>query len=203
MGQRVRDADGFGGSEVVRESLDEHFGETGERRHHRWLPFLGLMTAACLLVAGSLTWLFWDDLMYPLGDPRACAGSDAALPRDIVAGGVSLPSDASEVRYYTHEGQAVVSFVSSQVPDYLLRAKLIPDVAPPVLDRNHGDAYGLGADDRDLPEGLCGEGLRGPAWSFWGPGSGSVLVERSPSADYELRTRPRVQVFFPWATANG
>ncbi|MEU3077655.1 hypothetical protein [Streptomyces laurentii] len=197
------------------DDLEGHRGDTtAEPQSRKWRPFLALGTAACVLVASELTWLFWDDLMYPLGDPRACAGSDTALPDVIVAGGARLPSDATQVRYYTYEGQAVVSFVSDQVPGYLVRAHLIPDTAPPVLDREHGSAYGLGPDDSDLPEGLCGEGIRGPAWIFdlpmppdtaglpGVPSPGTVLVEVSADGHDALRTPARVQLTFPLVTAE-
>ncbi|MFI8823747.1 hypothetical protein [Streptomyces sp. NPDC053431] len=176
--------------------------EAGERRRG-WLPFLAMTAAACLLAASGAVWLFWDDLMYPVGDPRACEGSDTALPGVIAPGGVELPPDASQVRYHTHEGRAVVSFVSEQVPDFLLRAGLVPDTAPPILDRSHGTAYGLGDDERELPEGLCGEGVRGPAWILSGPGTGDVLLEISPDDRYALRTPTRVQVTFRLGTAGG
>jgi hypothetical protein len=213
--RREADADGMDEPAEDHGDLDGHRGDhAAGPRSRKWRPFLALGTAACVLVASELTWLFWDDLMHPVGDPRACAGSDTALPGVITAGGTRLPSDATQVRYYTHEGQAVVSFVSDRMPGYLVRTHLIPDTAPPLLDREHGSAYGLGPDDSDLPEGLCGEGIRGPAWTFdlpvppgmaglpGVPSPGTVLVEGSPDDNFALRTPARVQVTFPLVTAD-
>ncbi|MEV6332756.1 hypothetical protein [Streptomyces sp. NPDC051909] len=176
-----------------------------EPRRRGWRPFLAAIAAACVVAAGGLGWLFWDDMMYPVGDPRACPGSDTALPGVITAAGADLPSDASEVRYYTHEGQVVVWFVSDQVPDYLVRAKLIPDTAPPLLDDERGGKYGIGDGEPEPTEGLCGEPVRGPLWLLGAPGAsgGSVLVECSTGDRSTLRTPTRVQVTFRLPAVDG
>ncbi|MFJ6014774.1 hypothetical protein [Streptomyces sp. NPDC092952] len=150
---------------------------------------------AVVLVAGGVTRLFWDDLMYPFGDPRACDGSDVALPAAIKAGGALLPRDATDVRYYTHEGKAVVSFVSDQVPDYLVRTGSIPDTDSLFADESVVK-YGMAPGDTELPKGLCGAGLRAPAWYGGAPSAETILVERSPLGSETLRSPARVQVTF-------
>lgn len=164
-------------------------------RRRSWLSCLGIIGAACVLIGSGLTWLFWDDIFYPFGDPRACAGSDTALPAVITTGGVELPDDASEVRYYTHDGQATVSFVSDQVLNYLMRGQVIVDTVPPLFDGNHKAQVAVEAGQTELPEGLCGEGVRGPAWDLFGNG-GEVIVEHSPYDFDTVRTPARVQVTF-------
>ncbi|MDH6228879.1 hypothetical protein M2169_005849 [Streptomyces sp. MJP52] len=182
MSDRIpdRDGDGDGG------------GSTKAPRRRRSCLFVAVF--AVLVAAGGVTGLFWDDLTHPFGDPRACDGSEVALPAAIEAGGAMLPQDATDVRYYTHDGKAIVSFVSDQVPDYLVRAGLIPDTDSLFADRDVVK-YAMNPGDTELPEGLCGEGLRAPAWSST-PRYGTILVERAPSGAEELRSPARVQVTF-------
>ncbi|WP_406065787.1 hypothetical protein OG462_40290 [Streptomyces sp. NBC_01077] len=149
-------------------------------RSRRWPLLLGIVALALTVSAGGLVWLFQDELFHPFGDVRACEGSDVPLPVVIDPGDAALPADASDVHYVTREGRAQVSFLSSRIPDYLHRASLLPDEAP-LFDDRHGAAYGLGDGEPELPEGLCGSPLRGPAW-LYGNDSVAVLVERSPLA---------------------
>ncbi|KOU63944.1 hypothetical protein ADK57_20440 [Streptomyces sp. MMG1533] len=159
---------------------------------------LAVGVAFLALSAGGLVWLFQDELFHPFGDARACEGSDTSLPKVISAGGTPLPADASEIHYATDDGTAQVSFLTSRLPDYLHRAGLVPDGAP-LLDERYGSAYALGTDETELPKGLCGPALRGPAWSYLATGSGpgvNVLVERSPIGTDGFRDPARVMVSF-------
>ncbi|MFG2479561.1 hypothetical protein [Streptomyces fagopyri] len=164
----------------------------------RRLSYLAVVVAVLALVAGGLVWLFQDELFHPFGDARACEGSDSPLPKVISAGGVPIPADASDIHYATENGSARVSFLSRDVADYLHRAGLVPQ-GEPLFDETYGSAYGLGSDESELPEGLCGPALRGPAWDYVPRGQGpgvNVLVERSPIASDTLRAPARVIAFF-------
>ncbi|WP_151770214.1 hypothetical protein [Streptomyces abyssomicinicus] len=110
------------------------------------------------------------------------------------AGGATLPQDATDVRYHTHDGEAVVSFVGDRMPDHLVRAGLIPDRHALFTERDVVK-YAMPPGTTELPQGLCGEGLRAPAWSGTTP-DGMVLVGRAPSGAEELRRPARVQVTF-------
>ncbi|MET8023322.1 hypothetical protein [Streptomyces avermitilis] len=165
----------------------------------RLLSCLGIVVLVVAVLAGGIVWLFQDELFRPFGDVRACEGSDKQLPGVIDAGGASIPADASEIHYFTRNGSAQVSFLSSQIPDYLHRAGLVPD-GKPLFDENYGSAYALGDDETELPDGLCGSPLRGPAWTYHatgatGPGV-NVLVERSPMVNDSFRTPARTVVTY-------
>ncbi|SEE58186.1 hypothetical protein SAMN05216533_2820 [Streptomyces sp. Ag109_O5-10] len=165
----------------------------------RRLSCLGVVTLVLATLAGGIVWLFRDELFYPFGDVRACQGSDVQLPGVIGAGGATIPADASDIHYFTRNGSAEVSFLSGQIPNYLHRAGLVPD-GMPLFDEKYGSAYGLGHDETELPDGLCGSPLRGPAWSYQSTGDTgprlSVLVERSPISGDSFRTPARAVVSF-------
>lgn len=172
----------------------------GPAARRRRLSCLAVVVAAFVSVGGGVVWLFQDELFHPFGDPRACDGSDTSLPNVISAGGAPLPTDASEIHYATDKGTAQVSFRTSQLPDYLHRTGLVPE-GEPLLDERYGDKYALGADETELPKGLCGPALRGPAWSYFATGAGAgpganVLVERSPIGADDFRDPARVIVTF-------
>ncbi|MFE9809750.1 hypothetical protein ACFYRN_21145 [Streptomyces sp. NPDC005227] len=176
----------------------EEIPDDGARGTRRWPVVTGIAVVVLALIAGGIVWLFQDELFKPFGDARACEGSTTELPKVISAGGVPLPADASDVHYATREGTAQVSFLSDRMPDYLYRAGLLPKDAKP-FDERYGSAYALAADEAELPKGLCGPALKGPAWSYVtrGPGSGAnVLVERSPVASDLFRSPARVVVTF-------
>jgi hypothetical protein len=165
----------------------------------RRLSCLAAGVAVLAMLGGGVTWLFQDELFHPFGDPRACEGSDTSLPNVISAGGAPLPTDASEIHYATKNGTARVSFRTTQLPDYLHRTGLVPE-GEPLLDERYGDAYALGTDETELPKGLCGPALRGPAWSYFARGAAepgmSVLAERSPIGADNFRDPARVIVTF-------
>ncbi|MFJ8006946.1 hypothetical protein [Streptomyces fagopyri] len=200
----MSDAGGAGGR-VASDAMDEvpypeSVGETvrGSSPMKRRLSRLAVVVAVLGLVAAGLVWLFQDELFHPFGDTRACDGSDSRLPKVISAGGVPIPADASDIHYVTENGSARVSFLSGDVPDYLHRVGLVPE-GESLFDETYGSAYGLGSDESELPEGLCGPALRGPAWTYVGRGQGpaiNVLVERSPIASDTLRTPARVIALF-------
>ncbi|MFB6988339.1 hypothetical protein [Streptomyces sp. NPDC056304] len=195
MGAVMFDAEEAGGRAVSREMEDVDDPDRGGSGMGRRLSCLAAVFA---LGAGSLVWLFRDELFHPFGDARACEGSDTMLPKVISAGGVPIPADASDIHYVTENGSAQVSFLSNQMPDYLHRAGLVPE-GESLFDKNYGAAYGLGQDDGELPEGLCGPALKGPAWSYYvtGPGPGvDILVERSPIAYDTFRAPARVIATF-------
>ncbi|MEU1536105.1 hypothetical protein [Streptomyces fagopyri] len=172
--------------------------DRGSSPTRRRLSCLAVVVAVLAPVAGGLVWLFQDELFHPFGDPRACDGSDSRLPKVISPGGVPIPADASDIHYATENGSARVSFLSSDVPDYLHRVGLVPE-GEPLFDEAYGSAYGLGSDESELPEGLCGPALRGPAWTYAGRGQGpavNVLVERSPIGSDTFRTPARVIALF-------
>ncbi|MFE4537597.1 hypothetical protein ACFRKB_21320 [Streptomyces scopuliridis] len=175
---------------------DSDRGGSGSRRR---LSCLAAVVAVLALVAGGVVWLFQDELFHPFGDARACEGSDTALPGVISAGGVPIPADASDIHYVTENGSAQVSFLSDQLPDYLHRAGIVPE-GKSVLDKTYGGAYGLGEGEGELPEGLCGPALKGPAWGYVSMDPGpdvSILVERSPIDESTFRSPARVIASFP------
>ncbi|MFD6491718.1 hypothetical protein [Streptomyces sp. NPDC060188] len=160
--------------------------------------YTGIVVGVLALLTGGVVWLFQDELFKPFGDARACEGSTAELPKVISAGGVPLPADASDVHYSTREGTAQVSFLSDRMPDYLHRAGLLPKDAE-LFDERYGSAYALATDEGELPEGLCGPALKGPAWSYitTGPGPGvNVLIERSSVVPDLFRSPARAVVTF-------
>ncbi|MGW5274938.1 hypothetical protein ACWEQP_20650 [Streptomyces sp. NPDC004044] len=111
----------------------------------------------------------------------------------------AIPADASDIHYVTRQGLAQVSFLSDRMPDHLHRAGLVPEGAPLFDDENYGSAYALGGDERELPEGLCGPALEGPAWSYrsTGPGPGvNITIERSPTTDETFPAPARVIASF-------
>ncbi|MEW1566436.1 hypothetical protein AB0454_26030 [Streptomyces sp. NPDC093509] len=172
--------------------------DAGREGARRWPVYTGLAVVVLALLAGGIVWLFQDELFKPFGDARACEGSTTELPQVISAGGVPLPADASDVHYATREGTAQVSFLSDRMPDYLHRAGLLPQDAKP-FDEQYGGAYGLATDEGELPKGLCGPALKGPAWSYITRGPGSpvnVLIERSPVASDLFRSPARAVVTF-------
>ncbi len=199
------DAAGGGGAAVSDETDEASYPEgvsdtdrqgSGSRRR---LSCLAVVVAALAVAAGGLVWLFQDELFHPFGDPRACEGSDAKLPGVISAGGVPIPSDASDIHYVTENGFAQVSFLTDRMPDYLHRAGLVPE-GESLFDENYGGGYALGQDESELPEGLCGPALKGPAWSYnttgaAGPGV-NILVERSRTTDTTFRAPARVVASF-------
>lgn len=176
----------------------EDIPEAGRGGGRRWPLHTGIAVVVLGLLAGTVVWLFQDELFKPFGDARACEGSTTALPKVISAGGVRLPADASDVHYSTREDTAQVSFVSDRMPDYLRRAGLLPQDAKP-FDEQYGSAYALGQDEGERPHGLCGPALKGPAWSYIrsGPGAGvNILIERSPIALDTFRSPARAIVTF-------
>ncbi|MEU5685822.1 hypothetical protein DEJ48_01230 [Streptomyces venezuelae] len=164
----------------------------------RRLSCLGVALLALILLGGSVAWLFRDELFHPFGDVRACEGSDAELPGVIVAGGATLPADASDVHYYTKGGTVEVTFTSDRVPDYLHRTGILPEDGD-LFDEKYGEK-GVAADEIELPEGLCGSSLRGPVRDFHPTGPGghavSVTVETSPIAPDLLRSPARTVITF-------
>ncbi|MFE9725236.1 hypothetical protein ACFYQ5_16965 [Streptomyces sp. NPDC005794] len=160
-------------------------------RGRRVLSRLGIAVLVLAIPAGAITWLFQDELFHPFGDPQACEGSDVRLSGEI---GTALPSDASDVHYFTQDGRAQVSFLSGRIPDYLHRAGLVPEGESP-LDGQDGGAYALGEGETELPDGLCGSGIRGPVASYTGTAC-TVLVERSPFTAERFRNPARAIVTY-------
>jgi hypothetical protein len=164
----------------------------------RLLSCLGIVVLVLGVLAGGVVWLFQDELFHPFGDGRACAGSDLQLPAVIRAGGASIPADASDIHYFTRNGSAKVTFKSGQIPDYLHRAGILPDDKP-LFDREYG-TKAVADDEIELPSGLCGSPLRGPAWIYHSASAtGSnvnVMVERSPLADDYFRFPAHVVVTY-------
>ncbi|MER6978217.1 hypothetical protein [Streptomyces carpinensis] len=168
----------------------------GFSQWRRRLSCLAVLVAVLAGGTGGFLWLFQDELFHPFGDARACEGSDARLPDVISAGGVPIPADASDIHYVTENGSARVSFLSSQMPDYLHRAGLVPE-GKPLLE--YDEKYALGDGESELPEGLCGPAVTGPVWSheLAGPRpGGSILVERSSVVPGALRAPARVIATF-------
>ncbi|MFB6957217.1 hypothetical protein ACFCYB_09285 [Streptomyces sp. NPDC056309] len=190
------DAEEVGGRAVSHEMEDVDDTDRGGSGMGRRLSCLAVVVAVFAFGAGSLVWLFQDELFHPFGDARACEGSDARLPGVISAGGVPIPADASDIHYVTENGRARVSFLSSQMPDYLHRAGLVPE-GKPLLE--YDEKYALGDGESELPKGLCGPAVTGPVWyhGLAGPGpGGSILVERSPFAHDTFRAPARVIATF-------
>ncbi|MEV4430909.1 hypothetical protein AB0K23_37315 [Streptomyces sp. NPDC049602] len=171
---------------------EEEVGPT--TRHRRWPAPLGFAALVLAVPAGGLLWLFQDELFHPFGDVRACEGSQRPLPAVITTGDAALPEDASDIHYVTGERRVLVSFLSNRIPDYLHRASLLPHDAP-LFDKRYGAAYGLGDGEPDLPAGLCGSPLRGPAWSY-ANSSVDVLVERSTLAPDRFPSPARAVVTY-------
>ncbi|MEV7401404.1 hypothetical protein AB0N93_13540 [Streptomyces sp. NPDC091267] len=170
----------------------DHSGSGVRRR----LSCLAVVTALLVLVAGGFVWLFQDALFHPFGDSRACEGSDTELPGTISVAGVSIPADASDIHYFTRSGRAQVSFLSDEMPDYLHRAGLVP-TGEPVIDENHGGKYALGDQESELPVGLCGPALKGPAAMYQtSEPSAGILIERSAFDPEGFRSPARVIASF-------
>ncbi|MEU1214285.1 hypothetical protein ACFYSH_23510 [Streptomyces sp. NPDC005791] len=163
----------------------------GRPRRRRVLSRLGIAALVLAVPAGGIVWLFQDELFHPFGDPQACAGSDVQLSGGF---GAALPADASDVHYFTHDGRAQVSFLSGRMPDYLHRAGLVPAGEPPLAGQD-GGAYALGEGETELPQGLCGSGVRGPVASYTGTAV-TVLVERSPFTADRFRNPARAIVTY-------
>ncbi|MGQ4351700.1 hypothetical protein [Streptomyces drozdowiczii] len=164
----------------------------------RRLSCLAVVVAVLAAGAGGLVWLFQSHLSQPFGDDRACDGSDTKLPQAISAGGAPIPTGASDVHYYTRNGNAEVTFVSGEVLDYLHQAGVLPEDAP-LFDDKYGTKAEAG-DEVALPDGLCGSPLRGPVWVYdatSATGSGvSVMVECSPVDTESFRLPTRVAVTY-------
>jgi hypothetical protein len=145
---------------------------------------------------GGIGWLFRDELFHPFGDARACAGSDLRLPGVITAGGATIPTDASDVHYYTHNGSAQVTFTSGLISDYLRRAGIVPE-GKELFDKKYGEPA-VDDDELALPDGLCGSSLREAAWAYHSTaanGTGvavTVTVEQSTlvSGAFRFQGRP-------------
>jgi hypothetical protein len=125
--------------------------------------WLGIGVVVLAAVGGGGAWLLRDELFHPFGDARACAGSDLKLPGVITAGGATIPTDASDVHYYTRNGSAQVTFTSGLISDYLHRAGIVPE-GKALFDKKYGEPA-VDDDELALPDGLCGSSLRGPAWA--------------------------------------
>ncbi|MFC9623325.1 hypothetical protein ACFTXM_26130 [Streptomyces sp. NPDC056930] len=134
------DTEGVGGRAVSHEMEDADDTDRGGSGMGRRLSCLAVVVAVFALGAGSLVWLFQDELFHPFGDARACEGSDTMLPKVISAGGVPIPADASDIHYATENGSARVSFLSNQMPDYLHSAGLVPE-AESLFDKNYGGGF--------------------------------------------------------------
>ncbi|MFD3589575.1 hypothetical protein [Streptomyces sp. NPDC058683] len=166
-------------------------GRPGSRRR---LGCLAAVLLALAVPAGGAVWLLRGELFHPFGDDRACAGSDQRLPETIGVRGTPLPSDASDVRYFTRNGSAGVSFRSGRLSDYLHSAGIVPE-GTDLFDKSHG-SVGVAGEPYRLPDGLCGPGLRTPVW-YYGPVDGvSVTVERSPLFGDHLRFPARAVVTY-------
>lgn len=164
----------------------------------RMLSCLGVVVIVLAVLAGGIVWLFQDELFHPFGDVRACEGSDMQLPGVIRAGGASIPAGASDIHYFTRNGDAEVTFMSGQVPDYLHRAGILPD-GESLFDEKYG-TKAVADDEIDLPDGLCGSPLRGPVWIYHSTSatgsSVNVMVERSPTVDDYFRFPARAVVTY-------
>ncbi|MFF9347440.1 hypothetical protein [Streptomyces sp. NPDC014734] len=196
----MSDAQKAGDRAVSHEAADvsDRDGRTGTFGPGRRLSCLAVVVAVLAVGTGGFVWLFRDQLFHPFGDARACEGSDTKLPQVISAGGAPIPDGASDVHYYTRNGRAEVTFVSVQIPDYLHRAGILPEDEP-LFDEKYGTK--ADADDEiELPDGLCGSPLRGPAWVYGSTsatGSGvKVMVERSPEVFDSLRIPARAVVTY-------
>ncbi len=163
----------------------------------RWVPLLALAAFFLAIPAVAFLWLFRDDLLYPFGDPRACAGSDTELSSVIAPGGVPIPRGATDVHYLTKGTSVTVSFRTTEgdMRGYLDRADLVPAGADPFDDTRFGVPYAGGY---ALPAGLCGSGLAEPEVSFSGAlvngNALTVVAERSPTVRGRFRSAPRVVI---------
>jgi len=168
----------------------------GGRR--RRLSCLGMVVLVLAVLAGGIVWLFRDELFHPFGDARACAGSDLRLPGVISAGGATIPTDASDVHYYTHNGGAQVTFTSGLVPDYLRRAGIVP-AGKELFDKKYGEPA-VDDDALALPDGLCGSSLREAAWAYHSTAANgtavAVTVEQSTLVSRAFRFPARVVVTY-------
>ncbi|MEU6195537.1 hypothetical protein [Streptomyces sp. NPDC047061] len=168
----------------------------GERpRPGRRSAALGIAGLALTGFAAGAVWLFRDDLPQPLGDRRACAGSEQRLPDRILVHGTPIPSDASDVHYFTRNGRAVLSFRSGLLPDYLRGAGIVAADAD-LFDESRG-SVGVAGEPYKLPDGLCGPGLQSPVWYYDSVDGVRVTVERSPLYDDVLRFPARAVVTYP------
>ncbi|MGW0837470.1 hypothetical protein [Streptomyces prunicolor] len=168
----------------------------GRRRVPVWL---GIGVVVLAAVGGGSAWLLRDE--HPFGDARACAGSDLRLPGVITAGGATIPTDASDVHYYTHNGSAQVTFTSGLVSDYLRRAGIVPE-GKELFDKKYGEPA-VDDDALALPDGLCGSSLREAAWAYHSTaanGTGvAVTVEQSTLVPGAFRFPARVVVGYTTA----
>ncbi|MFI0790231.1 hypothetical protein ACH4Q6_32095 [Streptomyces lydicus] len=194
-GRGARVGEASGGTPAPAKASGAPGGGTGP---NRMLPRLGGVVVVLAVLAGGIGWLFKDELFHPFGDVRACEGSDVRLPGVIRPGGAAIPAGASDIHYVTRNGSAEVTFVSSQIPDFLHRARILPDGAP-LFDEKYG-TKGVADDEIALPDGLCGPSLRGPVWTYrptGATGAGiSVTVERSPAVNDSFRVPARAVVTY-------
>ncbi|MET7378600.1 hypothetical protein ABZT08_07195 [Streptomyces sp. NPDC005526] len=159
---------------------------------------LGLVVLVLAVLSGGWVWLFRGDLFHPFGDERACSGSEVQLPGVIRVGGAPIPAGASEVRYFTRNGTAEVTFLSGRIPDFLNRAGILPE-GKRLFDEEYG-TKAVADDEIELPDGLCGSSLRGPVWTYHSTSvtgsSVDVMVERSPMVADGLRFPARAVVTY-------
>ncbi|MGY5055939.1 hypothetical protein ACWDFR_17935 [Streptomyces sp. 900105755] len=167
----------------------------GRLRPGRRAAALGIGALALAGCASGAVWLFRDDLPHPLGDERACAGSEQRLPDRILVHGTPIPSDAADVHYFTRNGRAAVSFRSGLLPDYLRDAGIVPAGAD-LFDERHG-SVGVAGEPHKLPDGLCGAALQSPVWYYHSVDGVRVTVERSPLYGDALRFPARAVVTYP------
>ncbi|MGW1622344.1 hypothetical protein [Streptomyces sp. NPDC002172] len=171
--------------------------ESGARRQlgpGRRAAALGIGALALAGCAAGAVWLFRDDLPHPLGDERACAGSEQRLPDRILVHGTPIPSDAADVHYFTRNGRAALSFRSGLLPDYLRGAGIVPSGAD-LFDKRHG-SVGVAGEPYKLPDGLCGAALRSPVWYYHPEDGVRVTVERSPLYGDALRFPARAVITY-------
>ncbi|MFJ8494186.1 hypothetical protein ACIRBZ_38475 [Streptomyces sp. NPDC094038] len=156
---------------------------------------LGIGALALAGCASGAVWLFRDDLPHPLGDDRACAGSEQRLPARILVHGTPIPSDAADVHYFTRNGRAVLSFRSGLLSDFLRGAGIVPAGAD-LFDERHG-SVGVAGEPYRLPDGLCGPTPRSPVWYYRSADGVRVTVERSPLYGDALRFPARAVITYP------
>ncbi|MBW8798346.1 MAG: hypothetical protein JF597_33650 [Streptomyces sp.] len=156
---------------------------------------MGIGALALAGCAAGAVWLFRDDLPHPLGDERACAGSEQRLPGRILVHGTPVPADAADVHYFTRNGRAALSFRSGLLPDFLRGSGIVPPDAG-LFDERHG-GVGVAGEPYELPDGLCGPTLRSPLWYYDPAGGVRVTVERSPLYGDTLRFPARAVITYP------